>query len=433
MTYGEALTFIHSTNKFGSKLGLENIKALLKALGHPEKALKFVHVAGTNGKGSTSAMLHEVLKQSGYKVGLYTSPYIECFEERMRVNGVYIEPEVLGALTGEVKGVIDEMTANGLPHPTEFEVVTAIAMLYFKRQACDVVVLEVGLGGRLDATNAIETPLVSVITPIALDHMQYLGTTLEAIAGEKAGIIKDGGITVTQRQVPEVFDVIQRTADAHGNTLYVAKPEMAKWLSSGFEGTQFEYDRQVYTLKFSAPYQVENAVLALTVIDVLRREHGFNLPQSAVISGLAQTLWPGRMECISATPKMIVDGAHNQHGIEGLVQTIKAWGGQYEILGVIGVLADKEVEAMMTCVAPYIQKVMTTRPDIYRALSAHELADKLSDFEVLYASDDVEAVVSKAFEWALEKPDKRVVLGFGSLYMLGDIKRSVRKRAEKND
>lgn len=426
MNYREALEFIHNTNKFGSKLGLENIKHLLKKLGNPQNELSFIHVAGTNGKGSTSAMLHEILMTSGRMVGLYTSPFIEKFEERVRVNGEIISEEELAILTQMVKEAIEEMVAEGHNHPTEFEVVTAIGFLYFKKMACDIVILEVGLGGRLDATNVIEASLISVITPLDFDHMQFLGNTIDKIAFEKAGIIKENGVTVIHPQDELAESVIRETCIRLNNPLTVVSFEKAKWVESSFRGTIFEYEDEQYTLGLIAPYQMHNAIVAIEVIRQLNKHYDYGIDLACLKLGLKNTKWAGRMELISENPNVIIDGAHNLHGIKGLVDTVNLWKNKYELLALVGILEDKDVAGMLGEIKGTFTNVIVTEPDNYRAMKAHALAQKMDGFNVLSVEADIREAVHKAMTWAMASPETRLVLAFGSLYMLGDIKRAVR-------
>lgn len=426
MTYQEALAYIHDTNKFGSKLGLEPITELLNRCGNPQKDLKFVHVAGTNGKGSSSSMIHEVLSMAGYKVGLYTSPYIEVFEERMRINGVYISQEDLSHLTEKVKNVIDEMVRDGQSHPTEFEVVTAIAMLYFKSHQCDLVVLEVGLGGRLDATNVIDPPLLSVITPIDLDHMAYLGDSLSKVAFEKAGIIKKGSLTLSQVQHPDAAAVIKKRCEEEEQLCLWVDEKALKLHDADLNGIRFEYKGERYELSFLAKYQMYNAALAIDALELLKKHFNFSFTDEVLKSGLKKTQWMGRMEKLSAEPVFVIDGAHNAHGIGGLVNTLTPWTETYEVMAILGVLEDKDVKGMIAAVEPLIPKFILTEPDIYRALCPTKLAAHMDPEKVFAVEKKVNEAVKKAWLWASEKPQKRMVIGFGSLYMLGDIRRAMR-------
>lgn len=421
MTYDAALAFIHGTYKFGSKLGLDNIKLLMSRLGDPQKKLKFVHIAGTNGKGSTSAFTHSVLVEAGYRVGLYTSPFIETFNERMRVNHTLISELALAKHTEKVKEQIDLMVAEGFNHPTEFEVVTAIAMLYFLDEACDVVVLEVGLGGRLDATNVIDTPLVSVITPLALDHTEYLGDTIEQIAYEKSGIIKQNGVTVTYPQITSALTVISEKCQSESNELIITDLNQMAITKSTFGTLEMTYKNQPYSLSLFAPYQAQNAAMAIEIIEVLKRKYQFSVSDIQLSEGLKKAKWIGRLEIISREPFVIIDGAHNLHGILGLVESLKMLKGDLDVIGIVGILKDKDILGMLNEITPYLKGVITTKPDNPRALAESALSDdfKAHGTPVLYEDMSISACV----EWVLEhaKPNT-LYLGFGSLYMIGEIR-----------
>lgn len=422
MTYEEALAFIHGTYKFGSKLGLENIKVLLEKLGSPEKTLKFVHVAGTNGKGSTCAFIQSVLMEAGYLTGLYTSPFIETFNERIRVNHTLITSDELAQLTFKVKLMVEEMVAEGHQHPTEFEVVTAIAMLYYQMKQCDVVVLEVGLGGRLDATNVIETPLVSVITPLDYDHMEYLGHTLTAIAGEKAGIIKIGGKTVTYPQTEEAQAVIRSVCQSQKNALVEVSFKELEIQSVAFGSLHFKYQGMPYEIGLFAPYQAENAVVAIEVLKILREKHQFSLTDEHIALGLKRAKWIGRLEIVSEKPFIIIDGAHNMHGIRGLAKSIDVLGNDYRIVGIVGILKDKEVDGMIEVISPYLDQVITTKPDNPRAMSAETLATHFEASKVLGHYESIKEAVEKIYELDAMAETPTLYLGFGSLYMIGEIR-----------
>lgn len=428
MTYEEALAFIHGTYKFGSKLGLENIKVLLEKLGSPEKTLKFVHVAGTNGKGSTCAFIQSVLMEAGYTTGLYTSPFIETFNERIRVNHTLITSDELAQLTFKVKLMVEEMVAEGHQHPTEFEVVTAIAMLYYQMKQCDVVVLEVGLGGRLDATNVIETPLVSVITPLDYDHMEYLGHTLTAIAGEKAGIIKIGGNTVTYPQAEEAQAVIRSVCQSQKNALVEVSFKDLEIQSVEFGSLHFKYQGMPYEIGLFAPYQAENAVVAIEVLKVLREKHQFSLTDEHIALGLKKAKWIGRLEIVSEKPFIIIDGAHNMHGIRGLAKSLDVLGDNYRIVGIVGILKDKEVDGMIEVISPYLDQIITTKPDNPRAMSAETLATHFNASKVLGHYESIKEAVEKIYELDAMAETPTLYLGFGSLYMIGEI----RSRAQRH-
>lgn len=428
MTIDEALSYIHGTHKFGIKLGLENIRYLLGKLDNPQKQLKFVHVAGTNGKGSTCSFIANVLIEAGYKTGLYTSPYIEVFNERMRIDGVYITNDELSELVSEVKIAIESMVKEGRNHPSEFEVVTAIAMLYFKNHQCDIVILEVGLGGSLDATNVIDKPLVSVITPLALDHTEYLGTTLAQIAEVKGGIIKNEGITVCHSQPLEAMDVVRRICKEKSNELLIASVDQAEMLEDIIGGLTFKYEEIQYTLKMIAPYQMKNAVVAIEVLKILKRDYGFDWNEETLVKGINETRWMGRLEVLRESPLTLIDGAHNLHGINGLSTAIQTLFAGEQITAILGILEDKDIEGMLAEICPYIHKVIVTRPNNPRALSAERLAERLKAYdhlEILYVDDQIENAVNYA---EAHKESLGVMIYFGSLYMIGEVRMRLLKK-----
>lgn len=427
MNYEEAIAFIHGTYKFGSKLGLENIKTLLNRLGSPQDDLKFIHVAGTNGKGSTCAFIHSVLVEAGYVTGLYTSPFIETFNERMRINHVLIEPAELSLLTAEVKEKIDEMVAEGLNHPTEFEVVTAIAMLYFKKNQCDFVVLEVGLGGRLDATNVIDTPLISVITPIDFDHTEYLGSTLGEIAGEKGGIIKQDGITVMSPQATESQKVLNEIARKRQNTSIQVSFDDLKVKTIAFGKLTFEYKGHAYESQLFASYQAENAAVAIETLYALREHHAIAFSDLDVTEGIRKAKWIGRLEVLSENPIIIIDGAHNLHGVRGLARSLDDLNTGSKIIGIMGTLKDKDVHGILDVILPYLSGVITTKPNNPRAMSAEELAKEIKNTPILGVCENISDAVSALYEDAKSR-ENVIYLGFGSLYMIGDLRHQVNLR-----
>ena len=325
MTYEEALEYIHGTYKFGVKLGLENIRRLLEMLGNPHKELKYVHVAGTNGKGSTVTFISSILIESGYKVGIYTSPYVERFTERICINGKEIPEEDLARITEIVKEKVTEMVEQGYNHPTEFEIITAIAFQYFYEQNCDIVVLEVGLGGRYDSTNIIDTPLVSVITSISFDHMKFLGNTLTQIAREKAGIIKENGNVVLYPQSEEVEKVIEEAAVQTHSRLFKADFNTIKLKSFGIDGQIFDYGTFLdFKIKLLGRHQLKNAAVAITACQLLKEEMK-NFTDETIRQGIAKARWKGRMELMCKDPVFFIDGAHNEDGVKVMVDTLEEY------------------------------------------------------------------------------------------------------------
>ena len=372
MTYDEALSYIHGVSNFFCKPGLERITALCDMLGHPEKDLKFIHVAGTNGKGSFCSMTDSVLRAAGYKVGLYTSPYIYEFNERMRVNGENIPNDTLCELTEYVKQFADKMEDS----PTEFELITAIAFEYFKREAVDVVVLEVGMGGRFDSTNIIRNPLLSVITGIALDHVAFLGDTTLKIAGEKAGIIKDGSPVIYGGEDDIAREVIKKTAQECGSEYYETDYSALSVLHTDLSGTEFSYRSENAKINLLGLYQPKNASLVLDAVKILRRR-GLTVPDSAVKTGLENAKWRARFEIIERDPLVIFDGAHNAQGIRAAVDSIKTYFDSKKICVFTGVLKDKDYNAIAKALSEVCDTAFTITPDNPRALSAEEYASVL--------------------------------------------------------
>ncbi len=435
MTYQEALDYIHSVSWKGSRPGLDRITELCSRLGDPQSRLKFIHVAGTNGKGSTSAMLSSILVSAGYRVGLFTSPFIVRFNERMRINGQDISDEALAEVTAHVRPHAGAMADA----PTEFELITAIAFEYFSREACDVVVLEVGMGGRLDSTNIIppETVALSVITGIAMDHTAFLGDTPEAIAAEKAGIIKRGVPVLfggahtavgsddqTAIDYRAVARVIRRVADDQGAEYVETDHTRLSNVSCDLEGATLSFG-SVKDLRISLPgvFQPHNAATVLTAIEILKLQ-GFAVTEAHIRAGLASVSWPGRFEILSRDPLVISDGGHNPEGVDAAVAGIKAFLKQEKVYLLSGVMADKDYAPMVHRMAEVAERVFTVRPDNSRALSAEDFA---AVFRALglptQGYGTVEAAVHAAME-ACEMHHKPL-LTLGSLYMYGEVKAAV--------
>jgi len=423
MNYDEALEYIHGTMRFGSKLGLQNIANLLELMGNPHKQLKYIHIAGTNGKGSTTAMITRILQEQGYRVGMYTSPYIEDFRERIQINGEYITKEALASLTGRIKEFVQIMVDKGLNHPTEFEIITALAFQYYFEQKCDYVVLEVGMGGRFDATNIIDCPLVSVITAISMDHMEYLGNTLDKIAFEKCGIIKENGIVVVYpEQAPEVMEVIRNVSQQRHAEVLKADCSEVFHLSDSLQGIEFSY-KQYKNLRLSiiGRHQVLNAVTAITAIEALREYHGVAVSKDSIMKGLSKVQWPGRLEVLSQNPLFIIDGAHNFAGIQALKSFIDNYIKDRRIILVIGMLADKEYEKSVAEIAPTAHSVVATMPVSSRALDGNELGKVASKYcKNVVVENDYKKAVMLAMQ---NMKDGEAVLCCGSLYLVGYVRK----------
>lgn len=426
MNVQEAIAYIHSTYQFGSKLGLDNITQLLRYMGDPQDRLRYIHVAGTNGKGSTSSMIYGILRAQGYKVGLYTSPYLETFNERIRINGANIEDEALAEVVSFVKTHVDRMLEEGFSHPTEFEIVTAVAFEYYARSKVDYVVLEVGLGGRLDSTNVIQKPLVSVITPVDLDHVEYLGDTLDKIAYEKAGIIKPDSVCVVHPQAPEAMEVISGRCQALGTRLVVAPCQEAKIQSSTLAGTVFKLFDSAYELKLIGDYQVNNAVVALTAAEALREAYDIEISDNAIRDGLAAAQWPGRLEVMAHSPLVMIDGAHNLHGAAGLASAVQRLMPEKRIVAVVGILGDKDISGMLATMMPLLDTVIATEPDNPRKMSAQGLGERMAPYgKKVLIEPSIREALSTAF--SLAQPED-AVLCFGSLYMIGEARTHLRAR-----
>ena len=422
MTAREAIEYIERQTWSSTRLGLERTRELLGKLGDPQKKLSFVHVAGTNGKGSTCAMLASVLQAAGYRTGLYTSPYICRFNERMQVNGESISDEVLAELTELVMPAAEQMS----DHPSQFELVTAIAMRYFLDAGCDIVVLEVGLGGALDSTNVIDRPEAAVITNIGLEHTEYLGNTLAQIAAAKAGIIKPGCTAVCYRGAPEVEAVFEDVCRERGAELVKADFEALQPLSADLTGQYFRRGSEKLFLPLLGAHQLRNAAVALDTVDVLRR-HGWRVPEAALRQGLAHTVWPARFELLRREPVFIVDGAHNPQCVQALVQAIEAYLPGERVTFLTGVLADKDYMTMLRCMAPYALHFVCVTPDSPRALPAQELVSALRAMGLsAEAAEDTDTGIAAALHAAGDGP----VVACGSLYMAGLVRRRAKELFE---
>lgn len=445
----DAITKIHAFEKFGSILGLERMNVLLELLGNPQEDLKVLHVAGTNGKGSICRYLYCALQAAGYKTGLYISPYIEVFNERIEAGGSYISDEDLAAYTDRVLEKVKVMEASGQQSPTEFEVITAVAFLYFKEQNCDYVVLEVGLGGRGDSTNVCKEPLISVIASISFDHMDRLGNTLAEIAAEKAGIIKDGCPVVTSCESEEALEVIRSAAEEHQSMYtetrhvpYTIKKESLTGYTFDvdFQGVEF-HDLEI---SMTGEHQIKNAVAALAALCILEERGDINLPRTALYEGFKAAKQPGRLEVMAVEtlagevqhgdevkPLVILDGAHNQDGARVLKKAMEAFFKEKKILMVTGMLADKDVEAVTGYFAQITKHFVVTEPDNPRKMTAQALAEQM---EKQGACCSAEADLEKACKTALQRADREgfdVVLFAGSLYLIGAARGILRRLLEE--
>ncbi len=420
MSYESTLDYIHSVKWQGSKPGLERTRALLKALGNPEKSLKFVHIAGTNGKGSTAACIAAVLQEAGYKTGLYTSPYIIRFNERMQVDGENISDNELERLTDEIRPHADAMRDA----PTEFELITALAMKYFVYKQCDIVVLEVGMGGALDSTNVIETPEAAVISAIGLDHTADLGPTIEDVAGAKAGIIKEGGDVVIYGGDKAAEAVFEKTCADKSAVLHRTDFTRLAVCAQDLDGVTFDFEpyRNI-RLPLAGTYQPKNAALAITALECLRNK-GLTISDDDIVNGLAAVKWPGRFEVLLRRPVFILDGAHNPHGIMATAGSLRAHFPAQKIVFLVGVMADKDVGGMMDIISDIAQAFVAVAPPNPRAMKADRLAELLSVYgRPVTACAGIPEGVRKAVKLAGEDG---VVCALGSLYFSGDVREALK-------
>ena len=417
MEMEEALKFIHSMDWRGARKGLERMEELMRRLGDPQNDLRFIHVAGTNGKGSVCAMLASILTASGFKTGLYTSPHLFRVNERMKIGCVEITDRELVELAEKVKEQADRMADR----PTEFEILTAMAFLYFKEQRCDIVVLEVGLGGRLDATNIIQPPEAAVICGIGLDHTEVLGDTLEQIAAEKAAIIKPETSVILYRQSGEAEAVVRRRCQRCGVRLLVTDPSKERQVSESLTRQILDYrNRKNLRLSLLGTYQYRNAAVVLDTVDTLIGR-GYSIPESAVASGLAHAEWPGRFEVLCQTPLVLVDGAHNPNGVEELTQCLERYLPERRITFVMGVMADKDYREMIRLVEPYAEQFIAVAPRSDRALSSTALAAEIGALSGRNVEDGGSVENGMALALRRSGPDA-VICAFGSLYQAGEVR-----------
>jgi dihydrofolate synthase/folylpolyglutamate synthase len=424
VTYPQAIDYINRAARFGDKPGLSRVRALLSAFGDPHKQLKVVHVAGTNGKGSTCAMIESILRAAGYKVGLFISPYLEDYRERIQVGRKLIPREDLARLISVAAELIDRLDMSD--RPRKFEIETAVALQYFAEQKCGVVVLEVGLGGRLDATNIIENPEVCAITSVSYDHTRILGDSIESIAREKCGILKAGCDAVScAAQHPDAQKVIERTAAELGCRLSVPDERLLYVQSMGLGGSSFLYRRKSYSVSLIGPHQIQNALTALDAVFALRRR-GFSIPEIAVASGLSSARWNGRLEIVrqatDSSPLCLIDGAHNSDAVSVLCGVIDSLLRGKKLVTVMAMGEDKRYDLCVPMLAKRSARFIATEFKDLHPLPAETLAAACptgTEYEVI---PDVNGAVNRALE--LADPDG-AVLACGSLYMIGDAKKAM--------
>ena len=415
MDYKEALAYINGVEFFGSKPGLTRIRELLERLGDPQKKLRFIHIAGTNGKGSCAAMTASILKAAGYKTGLYTSPYLYRFNERMQIDGRQIEDDALAEIVSRVRPAAEAMA----DHPTEFELMTAAALLWYAQETCDVVVLEVGLGGRFDATNIIGAPEAAVIMNIGLDHTAVLGDTLEQIAFEKAGILKPGTDAVLFEQGEEATGVVRRRCEELGVPLHIADFSQLVSEFDSLYGQSFTYRGQPYALPLLGAHQLKNAAVVLELVEVLR-EKGWKLEQGDVEHGLYAVSWPGRFELVSDEPYFVVDGGHNPQCAETVRDNLLHYFPDKRRILLLGVLRDKDYPGLTAILDAAADEYVCITPASARALPAEELAEHLKRYgKPVTVCGSIRDGVTEA----LRRSDgDSVVCAVGSLYSVGEIR-----------
>lgn len=415
MTYEEALSYLENYTWSKTRLGLGRTRELVARLGDPQKKLRFVHVGGSNGKGSTCAMVASVLQEAGYRTGLYTSPYIQDFCERIQINGENIPHDRLADITEKLRDAAESME----DHPSWFEMVTAVAFQYYLEENCDIVVLEVGMGGELDSTNVIDSPEVAVLTNIGLEHTEYLGDTIEAIAETKSGIIKHGCRVVSYDNIPEVKAIISRVAEENEAPLVFADPSGVRLISRDLDGQVFEWEGETYTLPLHGEHQLRNVSVVMEILRAMR-EQGWNIPLGAVKKGLAAVKWPARFQILTRKPLFILDGGHNPQCAEAMTESLDALLPGQKVDFMLGILADKDYSQMIDILAPYAASFHCIAPENERALGVNDLADTIRarGFET-YAYDDLGRAMSAVMTSAADHA--RPAVCFGSLYLAGEI------------
>lgn len=428
MTYKEAMDYINSVSKKGSILGLDTTKELLNRLNNPQDKLKFIHIAGTNGKGSVLANISGILTAAGYKTGRYVSPIIYSYNEKIQINGENIPNEVITELVEKIKPVCEQMVSDGFEQPTVFEIETAMGFMYFEKEACDIVVLETGMGGRDDSTNVVKNTICSVIMSISLDHVGMIGNNLTEIAQCKAGIIKPDSNVVLYKQSDEVMDIIKEVAVKNNSKLVISEPSKLSLVENSLYGQVFNYkEYQNLTTHLLGDHQLLNAACALEVVDILK-DNGYAISDEAVREGIGYVRWPGRFEIVNDRPLIIMDGAHNPDGAKIFANSVSEYLKGYTRIFVMGVLKDKDYKEIIKLTNDLASVIITINPDNARALSDTDLKDaideiKTRDIPVLSAGR-IESGIELASQLAMQLDDDKIaIVVFGSLSFLGDLGR----------
>ena len=432
MTVQQAIEALHALPRLGAgRPGLARMQNLLAHLGNPEKDLPCIHIAGTNGKGSLAAMTASILTAAGYKTGLTISPYVVEFRERFQINGEMIPARTLAALAQKVLGAVDAIRQEGGDPPVQFEAVTALALLWFAKENCDFVVLETGLGGRYDATNAVPRKLVAAITRIGYDHQELLGDTLAEIAAEKAGIIREGCPVVCYPDQPDeaMGPILAAAAEAHTSIITPDKEDIRRLPGKRLEN-RIDYGGYRAALALPGAHQADHAAMAVEIALALWRNYGYEIPDDAIEAGLAAARMPARIEVLRRRPLLLLDGCHNPDGAKALAQTLQAAKYEENLVGVLGMLADKDYKTMLETLAPCLAKAFTVTPNCPRALSGTDLQREARFFMDAEAAPTVPQALRAAVRYA-EDHNLAGVVVCGSLYLAAEARPWLLKEAEK--
>lgn len=427
MNYSEARQYLTEVTKYGSVPGLDSIRELMRRLGNPQDKLKFIHIAGTNGKGSVLAYLSTILKKAGYRTGRYVSPTLFSYRERIQVDGDMIGREDLARLTEIVRDASEDMERDGLAHPTSFETETAVAWLYFVEKNCDIVVLETGMGGKLDATNIVRTTVLEILTPVSMDHMEFLGDTLAAIAGQKAGIIKPHTTVVSAPQEADAMEVIEKTCREKECTLHTVDQGCLSDVVYGWDRQKLSYRNwKDVEISLAGRYQIQNAMTALEAVNALR-ELEYKIADSDVYEGMRETVWRGRFTVIRKNPAVILDGAHNPAAARELKASLEQYFSGRTLRYIFGMFRDKDHEKVIELTAPLAEHIITVEtPDNVRATPAETLKKEVAEVNPsVEAAKGIADAVEKTFSQA--SPEDVIVI-FGSLSFLGEAERAVQSK-----
>lgn len=416
----EVIALVNTNRGDGRKESLQRMHRLMDKLGNPQDACRYIHIAGTNGKGTTCAFVASILQEAGLKTGLFISPHLEVINERMRINGTYISDEEFIEATQLVAPYVEEVEEELQETLYSFEILTAVAFVYFSKQACDIVVLETGIGGRLDSTNVIQTPEVAVLTSVGLDHLSMLGNSIEEIATEKAEIIKENGTLISYHAPESIHEIIQKKTDSVQAQMKEIEESTIKWMHSSIEGEQFSYQRfsSLHT-RMIGEHQVKNAVLAIEAATTLQ-EKGWKISDQHIKTGIEKAFWPGRMEKLQDQPLVLIDGAHNEHGVTVLRKNLDRLFPEKKLHLVMGMMKDKAYMEMIEKVADKAASFTFISPDPWRGFDAEDVAEKVKAKG--YNAQAIKDVADiRSFIQTCSKEESVIV--FGSLYLIGDMRK----------